>query len=520
VILKHAWDRARTAYKAGGAKGLLTRVPRFVSKRIVTASKTVGLIKSPILTEILATNDAGRLQDWNARLTARGKIRGLETILLAPFEEALNSVPKAPWLKTYCLPEQNAAIAWNTALALSSGAFVAFDEFLNEKAVESAVIALGAASEDVFPRDAGIRPLLRRRALIESGMFRAEDGSGFFDDAVSRMLNKNSSKPSPIRLTYVVNGTAVRGGIRIVFEHCNRLRERGIETFIATEQEPFQNWFPGLKAPLISTRDMIRSDVTVATYWTTAKRVAAAPGARFYFIQHDESLFHKNQLFEREVRQSYGLPLELITISSWLVDLLKKNTGRTVHLVPNGINEQMFFHEPTFPKGEKVRVLVEGDRRTFWKGLVEAAEALHGLDVEVWSLGDTGIDSARHFNYPPQDELRKIYSSCDILLKTSWYEGMPLPHMEAMACGCAVLTTDIPGVRDYCKDGWNCLMARPKDVPDIREKLVHLMQDTALRKDLIEHGLETARSFGWDDKIDMLFRIYSEAADRTRAESS
>ncbi len=49
----------------------------------------------------------------------------------------------------------------------------------------------------------------------------------------------------------------------------------------------------------------------------------------------------------------------------------------------------------------------------------------------------------------PQEELAKVYNSCDIFALLSFSEGLPLTVIEALACGERVVMTDLPGVREW-----------------------------------------------------------------------
>ncbi len=48
-----------------------------------------------------------------------------------------------------------------------------------------------------------------------------------------------------------------------------------------------------------------------------------------------------------------------------------------------------------------------------------------------------------------QAELAKVYNECDIFVLPSFYEGIPLTAVEALACGDRVVMTDLPGVREW-----------------------------------------------------------------------
>lgn len=48
-----------------------------------------------------------------------------------------------------------------------------------------------------------------------------------------------------------------------------------------------------------------------------------------------------------------------------------------------------------------------------------------------------------------QEELAKVYNEADVFVLPSFYEGLPLTVMEALACGCRVVVTDLPGIRPF-----------------------------------------------------------------------
>jgi glycosyltransferase involved in cell wall biosynthesis len=571
--------RVLRAFKEEGVPGMVRRTGPYLARGLASARSRLWRRHRPPLTALVLASDsldlsqlAESLLEYSTRRWSRW-LAELLIITTGPNEPTAPAdfVKRVP-VRHFHLNTQDPSIAANTAVALArtdgalfldayssplTSAFLASLSTAIRRGVDVLCITdetpppLGRPDAQSDLRDPGAveaflrepRALtqfaLRRRQLINTGLFHPEDGEHFLGESLVRIWRQHAvfvtlapNEPGqlkpvprarvvpidgvdvdrPPRVIYFVNGTDVRGGIRIVFEHCDRLRLRGIEAIVASFDDPIQTWFP-LRSPLIAVRDLPPGDVAVATFWTTAEFVAQLNCARFYFIQHDEALFEDDLEWTESVRKTYGLPLEFITISSWLVDLIRTESGKDPTLIPNGINRDMFFPEPTYPKGGKIRILVEGNREIFWKGIEEAEAVLDGIDAEVWTLGNAGIAGARSFVGAPQDEVRRIYSSCDILLKTSWYEGMPLPHMEAMACGCALVTTDVPGVRDYCVDGWNCLTAEPRNVPSIREALLRVIGDPGLRSTLVQHGLETAEDrFGWDEHIDRLAAMYSKAA--------
>ncbi|MPN47867.1 D-inositol-3-phosphate glycosyltransferase [bioreactor metagenome] len=97
-------------------------------------------------------------------------------------------------------------------------------------------------------------------------------------------------------------------------------------------------------------------------------------------------------------------------------------------------------------------------------------------------------------------------------MSASTYESFSLPVLEAMACGCAVLTTRNKGVLSYAEDGDNCLFIQTRDPCDIARKLLSLQEDTALFTRLCAKGMETAARFSWVCVSEQLIAYYRNLA--------
>ncbi len=326
------------------------------------------------------------------------------------------------------------------------------------------------------------------------------------------------------KVLYLTPTFGCSGGIRVIFEHCNRLSRRGHDVFVASEDgscDPSSSSFD-LEVPVVSPDDVpgLRPDVVVATGATTPWTVLrwALDCRIFYLVQGTEPYFQDDAASMQRAQASYRLPqLSLVTVSPHLERWLKEHHGRDCELVENGVDEEIFFPEPVFEK-QRARVLIEGPSTVPWKGVGDAFDIAGDLDVEVWRLSPTsdhhpGID--RLWCRPDQETVRRIYSSCDLLLKTSYMEaGTPLPVMEAMACACPVVAYDTPGIRQHCRHEENALLVCQGDVVGARHAVARLLSDGGLRARLAEGGLETALSrFSWEEKVDRLERALGLVAD-------
>jgi glycosyltransferase involved in cell wall biosynthesis len=96
----------------------------------------------------------------------------------------------------------------------------------------------------------------------------------------------------------------------------------------------------------------------------------------------------------------------------------------------------------------------------------------------------------------------EVYRAADItVIPSLGSEGTSLSCLEAMACGNAVVATNVGGLSNLVIDGYNGILVEP-DREAIREAILRLANDHALRKRLAERAVETARAFStqrWRD---------------------
>jgi glycosyltransferase involved in cell wall biosynthesis len=67
-----------------------------------------------------------------------------------------------------------------------------------------------------------------------------------------------------------------------------------------------------------------------------------------------------------------------------------------------------------------------------------------------------------------------------------------------MACGAAVILTDCGGVREYARDGENCLVVPTRDAPGLARAIERVVSDGDLRAHLVRAGRATALQYPVD----------------------
>jgi glycosyltransferase involved in cell wall biosynthesis len=114
---------------------------------------------------------------------------------------------------------------------------------------------------------------------------------------------------------------------------------------------------------------------------------------------------------------------------------------------------------------------------------------------------------------PSDDQLRRHYSTASALLYPSRYEGFALPPLEAMACGCPVVTTRVGAVPEYAVDGCNAFIVEPGDVNEMARRIEALLRDPALGKQFGAEGQHTAARFTTDAAGEVFERALVDAID-------
>ncbi len=111
------------------------------------------------------------------------------------------------------------------------------------------------------------------------------------------------------------------------------------------------------------------------------------------------------------------------------------------------------------------------------------------------------------------EELRAFYSRAQAFLFPSLAEGFGWPIVEAQACGCRVLTTDLPPMNGIGADA--AILCDPRDVAGAADKLRALLQENpAQREARVEAGLQNAERFTTARMIEKYQQLYREITER------
>jgi glycosyltransferase involved in cell wall biosynthesis len=129
--------------------------------------------------------------------------------------------------------------------------------------------------------------------------------------------------------------------------------------------------------------------------------------------------------------------------------------------------------------------------------LVIAGAQRWSTRTELEVIAELGIaDRVLFPGWIEHTDLPGVYTLAELFSFPSLYEGFGIPLIEAMACGCPIVTADTcapPEVTDGA-----AVLVNPLSVDAIAEGMRKVIFDAGLRSTLIARGLQRAADFGWE----------------------
>jgi len=337
-------------------------------------------------------------------------------------------------------------------------------------------------------------------------------------DETSHILKKRRSEK--FNITFILNHSNLCGGVKSVLEYSNCLVNRGhIVNIVCHDPEP--QWME-LDANYIQVPANIpfvecipNTDIIITTYWRQlidCYELNIAPV--IHFEQGDTYIFEFENLEEsmkEEILSHWTVPIPIIAVSKELAKQIDRKFRRKPYVIPYALNENIFFPRPKGQsRNECSIVMFVGPEQWAFKGIPDIIDSIKivkekGYNIEpIWVTQFTPESEFAGTVYvsPTQEQLGNLYRKADIYICGSHYESFGLPVLEAMTCGCAVVSTRNVGVMEYAEHKGNCLLTNIGDPNDLAEAIMELLDDQQKTNSLVEAGYQTAENFKMEQVID------------------
>jgi len=124
---------------------------------------------------------------------------------------------------------------------------------------------------------------------------------------------------------------------------------------------------------------------------------------------------------------------------------------------------------------------------------------------KVYELA-SGDKNIIRLGFVSQEELVQLYNLATVFLMPSLYEGFGLPILEAMACGCPVITSKEGSLPEVAMDA--AFYVDAYDVENIAAGIKKVFDNQKLQKELEEKGLENIKQFSWEKTAKKTLDVY------------
>ncbi len=110
--------------------------------------------------------------------------------------------------------------------------------------------------------------------------------------------------------------------------------------------------------------------------------------------------------------------------------------------------------------------------------------------------------------YVSDPERVLFYNAADFLAYPSWYEGFGMPLLEAMQCGCPVITSRVSSMPEVVGDAG--LLIDPHQVEDLQGAIHRLVNEPGLREKMRMVGFEQAKKFSWETSAKITLEVFEK----------
>jgi len=212
-----------------------------------------------------------------------------------------------------------------------------------------------------------------------------------------------------------------------------------------------------------------------------------------------------------------------------LIELLHAEPSK-VSVIYQGCNP-LFYAPATIEEKERVRIKYAlPDRYILYVGTVEerknllrVAEAMHlsGIDYPLIAAGKRTPYADRVESYVAEKKIRNfhligevaasdlpaLYQMAGVFIYPSVYEGFGIPVLEALNSGLPVITSAGGCLEESGGEGSRLI--NPLRSEEIGEALHEVLENTQLRRSMVENGLLHAMKFREQETIPKLFNVYT-----------
>jgi len=107
----------------------------------------------------------------------------------------------------------------------------------------------------------------------------------------------------------------------------------------------------------------------------------------------------------------------------------------------------------------------------------------------------------------------QLLMSAELAVVPSFHENSPFAVLESMACGTPVIASDVGGISEIIKNGYNGILVQAGSVKALAKAIINLLEDKSLQSSIRLRAKETiSKEFSWSVNIKKYLEVYTECA--------
>lgn len=254
----------------------------------------------------------------------------------------------------------------------------------------------------------------------------------------------------------------------------------------------------------------------------------------FHLAFYDDLSFKQKLYAKAVINQAVSRSDKILTVSKFSVDEIKKytNTKQNIEIVYNAIDFDKFEVIDDKSKLDLIEdkyklpsefLLFVGNVKPH-KNIKKLLFALKDIDTNLVIVGkkdgfitgddnisslikECNLDNRVFFTgYVDDEDIPVIYNLAKLFIFPSLYEGFGIPPLEAQACGCPVVCSNVASLPEV-GGADSVVYCNPYSVEDIKEKIEIVLNNKDLQNELRQKGFENIKRFSWEESAKKIIEV-------------